>query len=64
MNNNMLSYMELANANSTSGNNYNTNKYQGSFYNTYANTLNTLANVGQTALSFVNPVNTIMSNKK
>ena len=55
MNNNMLSYMQLANANSTSGNNYNTHSYQNALYNPYANTLNAIANVGQTALSFINP---------
>lgn len=64
MNNNMLSYMQLANANSASGNSYNANAYQASLYNPYANTLNAIANVGQTALSFVNPVAGIMKNIK
>lgn len=61
LNNNMLSYMQLANANSESGNNYNNNAYQASLYNPYAATLNAVANVGQTALSFVNPVSNIMT---
>ena len=54
MNNNMLSFMQLANANSSSGNSYNGNSYQASLYNPYAQTLNAIANVGQTALKFTN----------
>lgn len=64
MNNNMLSYMQLANANSSAGNSYNANAYQASLYNPYANTLNAIANVGQTALGFVNPVANILKNVK
>lgn len=64
MNNNMLSYMQLANANSSAGNSYNANAYQASLYNPYANTLNAIANVGQTALGFVNPVASILKNVK
>lgn len=62
MNNNMLSYMQLANANSNSGNSYNANAYQASLYNPYANTINAIANLGNTALSFVNPMSSIISN--
>ena len=54
MNNNMLRFMQLANANSSSGNSYNGNSYQASLYNPYAQTLNAIANVGQTALKFTN----------
>ena len=64
MNNNMLSYMQLANANSASGNSYNANAYQASLYNPYAQTLNAIANVGQTALGFVNPISGIMKSLK
>ncbi len=52
MNNNMLSFMQLANANSSSGNSHNSDKYQATLYNPYAQTLNAIANVGQTALKF------------
>ena len=64
INNNMLSYMQLANANSNSGNSYNSNNYQASLYNPYAQTLNAIANVGQTGLGFINPITGIMKNLK
>ena len=62
INNNMLNYMQLANTNSNSGNSYNANAYQASLYNPYANTINAIANLGSTALSFVNPISSIISN--
>ena len=54
MNNNMLNFMQLANANSSSGNSHNSDKFQATLYNPYAQTLNAIANVGQTALKFTN----------
>lgn len=56
MNNNMLSFMQLANANSSSGNSYNQNSYQASLYNPYADTLNAIANVGNSVNSLLSPI--------
>lgn len=65
MNNNMLTFMTAAQSNAESGNNYNDRAYQASLQqqNAFANTLNAIANVGSTALSFVNPTAGTVSKK-
>ncbi len=58
MNNNILNYMQMGLTNAESGNNYNDRAYQASLQQqqAFANTLNSVANIGKTALSFANPI--------
>lgn len=54
MNNNILSYMQAAQSNAESGNNYNANAYNAQ--NSGGSLLSGLADIGTTALSFYNPI--------
>lgn len=54
MNNNILNYMQLADSNANSGNNYNANAYNAQ--NSGSSFLSGIADIGSTALSFINPL--------
>lgn len=54
MNNNILSYMQAAQSNADSGNNYNANAYNAQ--NSGSSFLSGIADIGSTALSFINPL--------
>jgi len=53
MNNNMLSYMQMAKSNSESGNNYNKNSYQGGSSGGLNGLYSTIGNLGSNFLSFL-----------